>query len=419
MAPVAGQRYSCHGCGNCCRDFTVQLRKEDLRRLKEQNWEARLGESVTMTLRGRAYLKRRADGACVFLQPDGKCRVHAEFGLHGKPVACRFFPFSLSPSSEVSIAGLNFACQSVLESNGAALSTHRADLERLAAEAPETVAPSPMPLLSGALRARPEELEAVVTRCQRWLEAPMSGAGHAPLRPRLEALAWLAQMLNQADLQIVRGGRFRELVETLLEHAPSEIALHPAEAPDRVGLLLLQHFVFARTEDPAMELVAGHGRLRTIWRQLSRSRGFQRATGPVPATQGLPAGATIEAVTGSARLAASPDAEQIDDLFSRWLRARIAGGRAWGSGFYGWSVASGMVALMVDCACAAWLARCHAVSTGRKTVTIEDARFGVGRIDRASGRASWLGLPSEARFQGTLASDDRLRQVLVDQLGEP
>ena len=27
------QRYSCHGCGDCCRDFSVQLRDEDLDRL--------------------------------------------------------------------------------------------------------------------------------------------------------------------------------------------------------------------------------------------------------------------------------------------------------------------------------------------------------------------------------------------------
>jgi hypothetical protein len=25
VLPVAEQRWSCHGCGNCCRDFTVQL----------------------------------------------------------------------------------------------------------------------------------------------------------------------------------------------------------------------------------------------------------------------------------------------------------------------------------------------------------------------------------------------------------
>lgn len=393
----------------------MQLREEDLQRLSNQNWELRLGESVTMTLRGKPFLKRRADGACVFLQANGKCRVHAEFGLHGKPVACRFFPFSLSPSSEASIAGLNFACQSVQESKGEALSTHRADLERMAGEAPETVTATAMPLLSDSLRARPEEIEAVVSLCGRWLESSLADSGQSPLRLRLEVLAWFAQMMGQATLDSVRGGRFCELVQTLLEQAPSEIALHPVAQPPSINTRLLRYCVFARTEDPAMDLIAGHGRLRTIWRQLARSRAFQRNSGPVPATQGLPAGAWIETVTGSARLAESPDAVQIDDLYSRWLRARISGGRSWGSGFYGWSVTRGLLALMVDCACAAWLARCHAVACGRQSVTIDDARFGVGRVDRTSGRAPWLA--TEARFQRMMANDDGLRQVLADQLG--
>ena len=30
---VKQQQYSCHGCGNCCRDFTVQVRGSDLEKL--------------------------------------------------------------------------------------------------------------------------------------------------------------------------------------------------------------------------------------------------------------------------------------------------------------------------------------------------------------------------------------------------
>src|SRR5436190_10491197 len=83
------QHYSCHGCGNCCRDFTVQLREDDLRKLREQNWEQRFGEPVTVTFRGVTYLRQRENGACVFLQDDGKCRIHAEFGFGAKPIACQ------------------------------------------------------------------------------------------------------------------------------------------------------------------------------------------------------------------------------------------------------------------------------------------------------------------------------------------
>ena len=45
---VKQQQYSCHGCGNCCRDFTVQLRDDDRRRLDEQGWANKLGHPITV-----------------------------------------------------------------------------------------------------------------------------------------------------------------------------------------------------------------------------------------------------------------------------------------------------------------------------------------------------------------------------------
>ncbi|HAC09940.1 MAG TPA: hypothetical protein DCG14_09835, partial [Phycisphaerales bacterium] len=56
------QRYTCHGCGDCCRDFSVQLRDEDLERLESQGWAQERGEPVTVEFRGRRYLRQRPDG---------------------------------------------------------------------------------------------------------------------------------------------------------------------------------------------------------------------------------------------------------------------------------------------------------------------------------------------------------------------
>ena len=50
MLPIAAQRYSCHGCGNCCRDFTVQLREADLAKLRAQDWETKLAMPVTVEI---------------------------------------------------------------------------------------------------------------------------------------------------------------------------------------------------------------------------------------------------------------------------------------------------------------------------------------------------------------------------------
>ena len=113
VLPLGAQRYSCHGCGDCCRDFTVQLRPLDLERLRAQGWERELGE-VTVEFGGRRWLRQREDGGCVFLLPDGKCRIHAEHGFEAKPVACQLFPFNLAPDARAARVGVSFACASVL-----------------------------------------------------------------------------------------------------------------------------------------------------------------------------------------------------------------------------------------------------------------------------------------------------------------
>jgi len=41
------------------------------------------------------FLTRREDGACVFLQDDGLCAVHARWGADAKPAFCREYPFAL------------------------------------------------------------------------------------------------------------------------------------------------------------------------------------------------------------------------------------------------------------------------------------------------------------------------------------
>jgi len=137
VLPLGAQRYSCHGCGDCCRDFTVQLRPADLERLQAQGWQERMGEEVTMEFRGVTYLRQRADGACVFLQPGGRCRIHAELGLEAKPLACQLFPFVLAPRGDHAMVGLSFACQSVQRNKGASLASHMREVGALAAQVAE------------------------------------------------------------------------------------------------------------------------------------------------------------------------------------------------------------------------------------------------------------------------------------------
>ena len=242
VLPIGEQRYSCHGCGDCCRDFTVQLRERDLARLREQGWERELGE-VTVEFRGRRYLRQRDDGACVFLRPDGRCRIHAEHGFEAKPVACQLFPFTFAPDARAARVGVSFACASVLESKGASLASHLAEVRRMAGEVDE-LAPA-RTMLDARTEATPEESDAVADAVERWM-----AEGAVPLVVRVDGLAWLAQQLSKARFDKVRGARLRELMGTLVGAIPDELPLCPVDPPTRQQLAALRHSIVERPVAP-------------------------------------------------------------------------------------------------------------------------------------------------------------------------
>lgn len=398
------QRYSCHGCGDCCRDFSVQLRDEDLERLGTQGWEEKLGQSVTVEFRGRRYLRQQADGACLFLQEDGLCQIHGEFGFHEKPVACRLFPFNLAPDATGTHAGLNFACQSVRANRGASLESHRDDLRRALREVPESKAISP-PRLAGDLRADVEEVDAVVSAFDRWL-----GAVEIPLSIRLDGLAWLSQSLGAASFAEVRGPRVTELVDLLVSALPDELLHLPVDSPGRGQRRQLRQASFARIEDPRFTGDEKKASLSARLDQWSRSRRFARGRGPIP---GLARGWSVPADFRDVELMPSvPGTPEIADLVTRWLRSTIRGGRAWGSGYYGWTIAEGVQGLSLNVACLGWLARAHAAGKGHEVVTLESVGEALGRIDRSSGRAAWLGTAAERLRLRYLAADDGLRRLV-------
>jgi lysine-N-methylase len=398
------QRYTCHGCGDCCRDFSVQLRDEDLERLEAQGWAKERGESVTVEFRGRRYLRQRPDGGCLFLQDDGLCEIHARYGFHEKPVACRLFPFNLAPDSGGTRAGLNFACQSVRANRGSTLESHRDDLRRALREVPESVVVAP-PLLAGDLRAEPAEVDALTAGLDRWL-----GRDEVPLTIRLDGFAWLAQGIGAASFSEVRGERITELIDLLVSALPDELLHLPVDPPGRGQRKQLRQAVFARIEDPRFTDDESRPTLGAKLDQWRRSRRFARGRGSIP---GLARGWSIpEDFESVAAMPKVPGSEAVTDLVVRWLRSTVRGGRAWGSGYYGWSIADGVQALALNLACVGWLARAHAAGVGVEVVTLDSVGEALGRIDRASGRAVWLGSMGERLRLRYLATDDGLRRLV-------
>lgn len=406
VLPLGVQRYSCHGCGDCCRDFTVQLRPADLERLAAQGWQERMGEPVTMEFRGVTYLRQRADGACVFLQPGGRCRIHAELGLEAKPLACQLFPFVLAPRGDHAMVGLSFACQSVQRNKGASLASHLREVGALAAKVPELTPTGT--LLAPGLPAEPIEVDIVADAVDRWLRD-----ADVPMAVRLDGLAWLAQKLGQARLAKVRRERLRELMDLLVTAMPDELPLCPVAPATSALRSTLRQAAFFRLEDPKVNELARVGRWRAVLAQYARSRAFARGRGTMPPMgDRWPEGVRFDRIERVGSPLEGPDASMVEDLLARWLRATILGGRAWGSGFYGWPIVPGLQALALNAACTLWLARAHAAAHDRDQPTLADVEAALGRVDRASGRAPWLGSRAERLRLRYLAADDGLRRIL-------
>jgi len=402
------QKYSCHGCGDCCRDFTVQLRKRDIQKLESQKWTEKMGEEVTQDFRGQTYLKRREDGSCIFLREDGLCRIHAEHGFAEKPVACQVFPFNLAPGESSLRVGLNFLCRSVQQNVGADLGEHRKDLRRFADVIPELNRPAPeAPLSRGLEPAEDSEVDAVVDLLDGWLRSDACS-----MKTRVDGLAFVVQSLGDATLQHVRGARFIELVEMLVGVLPDELTLRPIEEPTRRQASLLRQAVFTRTEDPRIE--GSRGRLRTSIGQLLRSRAMRRGRGSTPfLTSELPRSVDFRHIDGVASFTESPDSNQISELFLRYARATLIGRRTWGSAYYGWSLTDGLQAMVLNLACAVWVSQLCSASEGRPFCRLEDVQRGIGRVDRHVGRAPWLGTSVERLRLSYLRIDDGLRRIAV------
>ena len=409
---VREQRYSCHGCGNCCRDFTVQLREEDLKKLQAQGWEEKLGRPVTVEFKGVTYLRQREDGACVFLMDDGLCRIHKEFGFGEKPIACQLFPFHLTPGSSGIAMGINFACQSVLENKGAELRTHLNELNRMRGILSELgAAQQPSPMLTARLRASKREEQSLVEHAEHWMRRD-----ELPLDQRLDGLAWVVSSLAQAKIENVREDRFADLLDVLFGALPEELEHHPIDPPTARQSRMLRQAVFARTEDPKLNVIEKQGRWRTTLAQLSRSRRFKRGAGAAPRIgEGWPAEVPMESVGRVALGADHDDVKAIDDLVTRYMRATILGGRCWGAGYYGWSMVDGLQALLLNVAVIGWLSRLHALGRGQEHLNIIDVRASIGRVDRTAGRARWLGGAMERLRLKYLMMDDGLRRLLREQ----
>ena len=94
-------RFQCLACGSCCHGVQVELDDDEHDRIRDVAERMGVEDPIVHGL------LRQEGGKCVFLQPDGKCGIHARYGEQVKPLVCRQFPFVLLDTESGRRAGVD------------------------------------------------------------------------------------------------------------------------------------------------------------------------------------------------------------------------------------------------------------------------------------------------------------------------
>jgi lysine-N-methylase len=391
------QNWDCQGCTACCRQYHVSVSAEEKARIEAQGW-ANEPDLKGVPLfkrtggwRSRAHrLNHKPDGACVFLGPDNRCRIHVKHGSAAKPLACRIYPFSLVPAGDHWNLGLRFACPSAVEDKGRPLTEHLAEARGYAAmlegEAGPAAVAAPPPPLHRSQQVKWADLGRITAAVSELLADEDDR-----VERRLRKVLFLVATLRKATFdgggdpkKAITGSRLTELLELLCEEAEEDVPGPPEDVlpPGWVGQMVFRPVaaLYVRKDTGSDR---GPAQSSALGRLMSAVR-FARGKGHVPQTH-----AAVPVTTfAAAEKPLGPLGEESEELLERWLRVKVESGQFCGPANFGMSVWDGLESLSIAFAAVEWLVRVLA-SEGRP---IDDAvRMAVRIVDDNYGFNPLLG----------------------------
>ena len=407
------QNWSCHNCGGCCRDHAVTITAEEQTRILSQKWTPANGIPENQPLfveerRGligkEIRLAHQPDGACVFLDSHGLCRIHARFGEAAKPLACRIYPYAFHPCGDGLTVSLRFSCPSVAANRGTPLARQKRELKQLA----ELVVPAnyrgaPPPRLTPRTQLDWEETLSVVEALDQTYADP-----EFPLAVKiLQSLYW-SQLVAQAKLRKIRGERLLELLELLVNAARIEIPELPAKSPPPSSIGMTQFRLlagqYARKDTAASIDLSWRGRFQ----QFKNALQLARRNGTLPALQPGLAEMPVTALDAVSVQFSSAS----EEMFTRYFRVKLQGFHFCGAACYGQPVIEGYHALTLVYPVSVWLARWRAASAGRQIANHDDLQAALMLVDHQHAYSPALGhWPARRRVRNFATSGDLPRLI--------
>ncbi len=217
------EHWDCHQCGVCCHGSIVPLNLDDAERLRRQQWEKEPGfENTRLTVRHRAAasslrLAHRDGGACVFLNDDGLCRIHAKFGVEAKPSVCQTFPLQLIPREKQAVLTIRRACPSAAADLGEKVVTRLPSVKKLVRDGHLKADPAAPPAFKKGEHRPWPAIQTILDQSGQLLRDQR----YPPVRRLVHVLQY-ARHLEAAKTRRLDDKKIAELAHTLRELEPEE-----------------------------------------------------------------------------------------------------------------------------------------------------------------------------------------------------
>lgn len=412
MLPVI-QRWDCHTCGSCCKEYQVRLSEEEAARVENlaKGMGPDLGGLAPIRKVGlfspKFFLNNTPDGACVFLGDAGRCKLHQAHGYQSKPLPCRLFPWVLIPQGKKWTVGVRFACPSAAENKGRPMPAHTPELEAFAAELVEREgirsqqdgAWVPAPFFSGGKKATWAQFDWMKRLILKGIEESDSLS-----KSLVRSLRWIGLMKSVSQVESLDPKAFEELAGILWDQAGVECqgwANRSVDKPDPLARLLFRQCaaVHTRKDHGPKRGIARNGPLARLGAILR----FSAGSGKVPRLHGWMPEASFEDAESTGF---QWDAD-CEGILKRYYLIKINAGQFAGNVHYRMSICDGFASLALTFPIICWITRLGAPGQSRETlikaISIVDDHFGFNRV---------LGGMSQRFFLSVLAGSGRLEQLI-------
>jgi lysine-N-methylase len=400
------ERWDCHQCGACCRGSLVPLSADELARIKSQKWEERPGFRGTPVVVPESWLSstyrlaHREDGTCVFLLPDGNCRLHKELGFEAKPLVCRMFPLQIVPRDNAAFVTVRRACPSAAADKGRPLSEHLDFARQLAREGKLTEgAVEPPPIKPGEPRSW-----RVARRLLETFQRQLTDERYPPVR-RLVHATTLARLLTQAKTRALDDRRLIDLFDVLESHVAEEAAefFSSRQPPTSTARVL-----FRQTVVESLRLLPGYlvrPNWRERWRLILAAWRFIRGSGQLPKMYPAFPEATFEQLEQPLGVLDpaiyQPLARMIETTGVSWSYA-LANRR-------GWSIVESVWMLSLTYPVGLWLLRWRSAAGVPRVEYMSDI---IAALDRTQGYAPLAGGRQKRRLR-LLSRMEQLERLVI------